>query len=444
MKKIALVVPKGSKYGKNIFLKDFLEKNNVVSGFYGSWETPNLSLLTIAGIIPNTYDISFIDEDHGENVPFDKEYDIVAITGMTQQIYRAYEIGDRFRENGAYVVIGGIHATIMPDEVAQHADTVFLGEGENTWKEFLYDYERGNPKNRYISTDFVDMTLSPVPRYDVLNKKLYSSYSLQTTRGCPRTCNYCTLPIMYGSSYRHKTVNQVIDEIKAIQKVDSNPFIFFADDNMFIMRDHSKELIKEISKLNIVWGTQTDISVADDDELLRLLYASGCHWLFIGFENVSEGGLDFLDEKKWKLKQLCNYERSIENIHRNGINIWGSFMFGGDNDTFSVFEKTLNFTLQNGIYSGSFTILTPLPGTQLFNQMVQTERIVDYDWSRYTFWDVVYKPKHISPDELAQGVAWVYDQFYSKENVNKRTAQLKERLRRLKGHEGEGKVFTQR
>ena len=151
MKKIALIVPRGSKYGKNIFLKDFLEKNNVVSNFYGAWETPNLSLLTIAGVIPRTYEVSFIDEDHGVQVPFDAQYDIVALTGMTQQIYRAYEIIDRFRQKRAYTVIGGIHASIMPEEVLQHADTVFIGEGENTWIEFIEDYEKGEPKKRYVS-----------------------------------------------------------------------------------------------------------------------------------------------------------------------------------------------------------------------------------------------------------------------------------------------------
>ena len=170
---------------------------------------------------------------------------------------------------------------------------------------------------------------------------------------------------------------------------------------------------------------------SDDAELLELLYQSGCHWLFIGFENVSRTGLDFLDENKWKAKQLYHYESAIEKIHKSGINIWGSFLFGGDNDTCDVFENTLNFTLKNGIYSGSFTILTPLPGTQLFQQMSQAGRIIDYDWSRYTFWDVVFKPQHMSPDELAQGVAWVYDKFYSKENVADRAARLKSRMRQI-------------
>ncbi len=430
MKTIAFIVPKGSKYGKNEFLKSFLERNNVVSNFYGAWETPNLSLLTIAGLIPEDYELSFIDEDHGMEVVFDKHYDIVALTGMTQQIYRAYEIANSYRKNGSYVAIGGIHATVMPEEVLEHADTVFIGEGETTWLEFLRDFEKGTPKRKYVCREYIDLSASPVPRYDLLDKSLYTSYSIQTTRGCPRTCNYCTLPIMFGSSYRHKTTGQVINEIKAIQRIDANPFIFFADDNMFIQKEHSKALLKEIEKLGIVWGTQTDISVAEDEELLRMLKKSGCHWLFIGFENVCKNSLDFLDENRWKAKQLENYERSVEKIHDNGLNIWGSFMFGGDSDTSASFEQTLEFTLKNGIYSGSFTILTPLPGTQLFNKMEQNGRIIDYDWGRYTFWDVVFKPENMTADELARGVAWVYDQFYSPENVAVRTAQLKSRLRR--------------
>ncbi len=431
MKTIALIVPKGSKYGKNSLLKHFLEKSDVVSSFYGAWETPNLSLLTIAGVIPEQYHVEFIDEDHGMEIPFSRHFDIVALTGMTQQIYRAYEIAQEFKKRGSYIVLGGIHASVLPEEALEVFDTVFIGEGEITWPRFLQDFENGTPKYSYHSAKVIPLEQSPIPRYDLLDPSLYKSFSVQTTRGCPRTCNYCTLPIMFGSTYRHKTVPQVISEIEAIQKVNADAFVFFADDNMFIQKDYAKELVRQIAKLGITWGTQTDISVADDAELLELLYQSGCHWLFIGFENVSQTGLDFLDENKWKAKQLYHYESAIEKIHKSGINIWGSFLFGGDNDTFDVFENTLNFTLKNGIYSGSFTILTPLPGTQLFRQMSQAGRIIDYDWSRYTFWDVVFKPRHMSPDELAQGVAWVYDNFYSKENVANRTARLKSRMRQI-------------
>lgn len=431
MKKIALIVPKGSKYGKNIYLKDFLMKNDVVSKFYGAWETPNLSLLTIAGLIGNEYDVKFIDEDHGEEIPFDEQFDLVAITAMTQQIYRAYEICEKFREK-AHVVLGGIHVTVLPEEAEKHADTIIIGEGETAWKEFIYDFERGKPKKKYIGKHMLDLKDSPVPDYSLLNKSLYSSFSVQTTRGCPRTCNYCTLPIMYGKTYRQKEAEQVVEEVKAIQRIVKDPFIFFADDNMFIDKNKSKQLMHELSKLNIVWGTQTDISVADDEELLKCIYEAGCHWMFIGFENVSEKGLNFLDAQEWKRKRLYDYELSINNIHNAGINIWGSFMFGGDHDTQDVFQDTLDFVLKNGIYSGSFTILTPLPGTQLFSQMEKQGRIIDYDWSRYTFWDVVFRPENMSDEQLAKGVAWVYDQFYSKENVKERTRKIKERLRRIK------------
>jgi len=435
MKKIAFIVPKGSKYGKNSLLKKFLEKSDVVSNFYGAWETPNLSLLTIAGATPDCYEISFIDEDHGADIPFTEHFDIVALTAMTQQAYRAYEIAEKFKENGSYTVLGGIHASVMPDEALEKIDSVFIGEGESIWLEFLKDFENGKPQKVYKSDIYICMPDSPVPRYDILNPELYTSFSVQTTRGCPRTCAFCTLPIMYGSSFRHKGIKQVIDEIKAIQKIDADAFIFFADDNMFIQKEYSRELVKEIAKLGITWGTQTDISVADDGELLELLYKSDCHWLFIGFENVSRGGLDFLDERRWKAKRLDSYEAAIDRIHRNGVNIWGSFMFGGDSDTPDIFEKTLNFNLKNGIYSGSFTILTPLPGTPLFKQMSESGRIIDYDWSRYTFWDVIYKPFHMEPDELAKGVAWVYDEFYSKKNAAERSAILRSRLKQVRRQE---------
>ncbi|PXV95587.1 radical SAM superfamily enzyme YgiQ (UPF0313 family) [Lachnotalea glycerini] len=429
MRKIALIVSKGSRYGKNNYLQEFLQVNDTVYNFYGMWETPNLSLLTIAGILPENYDIQFIDEDHGQEIDFSQFYDIVALTGMTQQINRTYEIADRFREQGIYVVIGGIHATLLPKEAKQHADSVMVGEGEALWKEFISDYDTGTCREIYESKGYIDLKTSPVPRYDLVDKRLYTSYSIQTTRGCPRSCDYCTLPIMYGSTYRHKTIEQIVNEIKAIKKVDKDAFIFFADDNMFINRDFSFELLEKISTMNIKWGTQTDISVANDTELLKLIHKAGCHWMFIGFENVSESGLKFLDRKQWKAKQLEAYTDSIEKIHKAGLNIWASFMFGGDNDTNETFKKTLDFALDNGIYSGSFTILTPLPGTKLYDDMKEQNRIIDYDWSRYTFWDTVYKPNNLTSDELSKGVAWVYSNFYSKENVIRRTQLIKKRIK---------------
>ena len=431
----ALIVPKGSKYGKNPYLKTFLERNDIVSNFYGAWETPNLSLLTIAGLFPERYRLVFIDEDHGQPIPFDEDFDLVVVTGMTQQINRAYAICDEFRRRGVYTAIGGIHATIYPQEALGHADTVMTGEGESTVPRFLHDWEQGRPNERYDAEGFVNLAQSPTPRYDLTDPSRYTSYSIQTTRGCPRTCSYCTLPVIYGSVYRHKTVEQVIGEIRAIRKTAPNAFVFFADDNMFIHKEHAKKLLEAIAKENIVWGTQTDISVATQPDILEMLRPSGCRWLFIGFENVSRDSLQLLDANRWKAQMCSRYEELIEKIHRSGVFIWGSFLFGTDNDRPGVFEDTLRFTMDNGIYSGSFTILTPLPGTALFEQMKQQGRILDEDWSRYTFWDVIYRPKYMTADELAKGVAYLYDRFYSEENSKIRLANIR---RRLRGRRGEG------
>ena len=432
MIKTALIVPKGSKYGKNKYLKAFLKKNDIVSRFYGAWETPNLSLLTIAGLFPSSYELHFIDEDHGERIPFEGAFDLVVITGMTQQINRAYEISREYRSRGSYTVIGGIHATIYPEEALLYADTVMVGEGELTFRTFLSDYERRVPKRIYRASESFPLTQSPVPRYELVNRSLYSSYSIQTTRGCPRTCAYCTLPVIYGSKYRFKTPEQVVKEIRAIKKVDNTPFIFFADDNMFIHQENSLQLLKAIAKEEIVWGTQTDISVAEKPEILDLLKLSGCRWLFIGFENAAQDSLALLDRNRWKANMSRRYEALIEKIHRSGVYIWGSFLFGTDHDDSSVFENTLDFTVKNGIYSGSFTILTPLPGTELFQQMSQSHRILDYDWSRYTFWDVIFQPKLLSPEELAKGVAWIYDRFYSPENATLRMAKVRNEIKQAK------------
>ncbi|QUI21863.1 radical SAM protein [Vallitalea pronyensis] len=431
MIKTALIVPKGSKYGKNKYLKDFLERNDVVSKFYGAWETPNLSLLTIAGLFPPDYSLHFIDEDHGEEIPFHQHFDLVILTGMTQQINRAYEICSQFKAKGSHTVIGGIHATIYPDEAMGYANTVMVGEGEAIFLEFLEDFRVGQPKKIYKASYYIDLSQSPIPRYDLINTALYSSYSIQTTRGCPRTCGYCTLPVMYGSKYRSKSIKQVIAEIRAIKAIDPSPFIFFADDNMFIDMENSIKLLEAIKKEDIIWGTQTDISVADNTKVLNLLKGAGCRWLFIGFENITKNSLELLDKNKWKANIANRYAKMIEKIHHAGIYIWGSFMFGTDNDSMGVFENTLDFTMKNGIYSGSFTILTPLPGTELFMKMDKENKIIDYDWSRYTFWDVVYKPLLMTEDELAKGVAWIYDQFYSQKNTKIRMSRIKKTMKNM-------------
>ncbi len=433
MTKVALVVPRGSKYGRNQYMKAFMEKNTVVPSFYGAWETPNLSLLTLAALFPPSYELRFIDEDHGEEIPFDEEFQIVMVTAMTQQAPRAYEICCEFKKRGCYTVMGGIHASMLREEAIRYADTVMCGEGEETLPQLLSDYEAGTPKRFYTAGRLTRLEKSPVPRYDLLNPLLYGSYSLQTTRGCPRTCSYCTLPVIYGSHYRHKTAAQVLTELRAIKQVAAAPFVFFADDNMFIRREGSLELLGLLAEEEIYWGTQTDISVGDQPEILSKLREAGCRWLFIGFESPSGGSLETLDRNKWKAGMAQRYERLTANIQEAGVQIWGSFLFGTDADSTDVFENVLEFVQNNGIYSGSFTILTPLPGTQLFQEMEMAGRITDYDWSRYTFWDVVYRPKRMSADELARGVAWIYNQFYNSEAAAYRMAAFRRGLRSGRG-----------
>jgi len=418
MKKIALIVPWVPKIGQKNISKSLFERNIKIRTNFGTKGTPNPSLLTIAGFIPDRYDVSYIDEiNRTRELSFQEHFDIVVLSATTNQINRVYEIARQYKNNGAYVVLGGPHATVLPDEALENVDTVFIGEGEDIFSLFLRDYEKSSPKQVYRNERYVDLSKSPIPRYDLIDSKHFSFYCVQTTRGCPRGCNYCSIPIMYGTTYRHKDVHQVINEIKAIQKIDVNAFIFLSDDNMFINREFSKNLLREIAKLGIKWGTQTDISIADDNELMELIHESGCQWCFIGFENVTKGGLDFLVNKQWKAKRIHTYETAIEKIHDNGINIWGGFMFGGDNDTNDIFGHTLDFIFKHGLYSCSFAIVTPFPGTQLYKQMVDSDRIIEHDWNKYSLFEVVFKPRNMTPGELAKGVEWMYLNYYANENV---------------------------
>jgi radical SAM superfamily enzyme YgiQ (UPF0313 family) len=416
MKKIAFIIP--NLYGivwqndqKSLSHESIAEiiKNRT---YFGTKGTPNPSLLTVAGVVPDAYSICYIDEINGMKIPFDEYFDIVVLSATTNQANRIYDIARLFKNNGSYVVLGGIHASVMPNEALQHVDAVFVGEGEDIFLAFLDDMEKGSPKKIYYSKRYVDISKSPIPRYDIVDPNLFSFYCVQTTRGCPRKCHYCSISIMYGSIYRQKNINQVINEVKAIQAIDTNAFIFFSDDNMFINREYSKKLLREVTKLGIKWGTQTDISIANDDELMKLIHESGCHWLFIGFENVTQNGLDFLANNQWKSNTRDNYERAIAKIRNNGINIWGGFMFGGDSDTIDIFEQTLDFIIKRGIFACSFSVVTPFPGTQLYKKMFDSGRIIEHNWEKYNICELVFKPLHMTPEELVNGIEWLYESFY--------------------------------
>lgn len=369
------------------------------------------ALPLIAGLTPDSFDIKMIDENR-EDINFSERFDLVGITAMTQQATKAYEIADEFRRKGVFVVIGGMHPTVLPKEAKEHADTVMVGEAENTWPVFMEDFLSGRTLPFYRETGVVDLERSPIPRFDLLKDKGYRMQVVQVSRGCPYDCEFCASSKVYGVRYRHKTVNQVIEEIEAIKDIWDTPFIYFADDDLFVHRDFAKRLLRAFIPLNIRWSAYAGSSVAWEDELLGLARESGCLWLSIGFESVTEDGLRSIG--RWKLNQLKRYPAVVEKVQSYGIVVRGSFIVGFDGDDLSIFKGIEDFVISSNIYTINMGILTPFPGTRIREKFQREGRLLDTPWSNYNLVGVNYKPKLMTPLELQTGFVETFERLYER------------------------------
>lgn len=424
--RIALISPKGVGMGKS-------EENKKTDRIYQSLSNidtlkdlmscPNAPLLTIAAIATPYFDeIIYIDEEI-EEIDFSIHYDVVGMSFMTQQATRAYEISEIFKELGTYTVCGGMHPTNLPDQTLEYFDTVFIGEGEDTWHDFMSDFNAGKPKCIYKNYNEIDMEKVAMPRYDLLKINRYKTIPVQISRGCPHNCAFCASTKVYGPKYRHKSVQQVIDEIVYIKTLKQFPHIYFTDDNMLVKRDFAIELLTKLKTMGINWMTHTDISVAENKDILELLYSSGCRKLVIGFESIESESLKALE--KWKYNKLNQYANYIEKIQSYGIGVWGTFIVGLDGDENSVFQKVIDFTLSNHLYGAMISVPTPFPGSQLYKQLEDENRILTKHWGSYTLWNVVVKPKNMTVKELEEGFEYTLKCIYSTEATRKRMEYFK-------------------
>jgi len=397
--KIALINPKDHNpdYSKMVNLKNAFSYN--LSGY-------NLGLLTISALTPETYETVLIDENY-EQIDFSKDYDVVAISAMTNQANRAYEIAKQFRELGRRVVIGGIHATLLPEEVKQHADSVIIGEGENIWSKFLEDVRNKNVKPYYKSTQPVDLTMSPSPAYSRIDFRKYPMIWMQTSRGCVYKCDFCAASNIYDNKIRYKITDQIINELTEINKyANGNQEFVFADDNFLMNKAYARKIIKILGKAGLNWAAQTNVSVAEDEDFIRFIKDNGCKRLFMGFETLSSNG-----NKKGKFKYISKYEELIKTVHSCGIEINGGFIVGFDHDTTDTFKQIVDFITRNNIEMATMSVLTPLPGTQLRDRLLKEKRIISNNWDNYDFSSVVFTPKNMTPQELREGVEWIYNEF---------------------------------
>jgi len=363
---------------------------------------PRLAPMILAALTPKEHDFIYLDEDI-EEVDFEKiEADLIGITAMTIQAKRAYYLAEQFRRRGYPVIIGGIHASSCPDEVALHADAVCTGEAENYWEEILKDVAKGSLKKFYHGKEYPKIKKLPLPKVDVINHKAYSAFPIQATRGCPNRCEFCCIELSSGNEYRKKPVWQVVEEIKALEKYNTGSFkkrYYFNDDNLYVDRGYTMELFEGIAPLNIQWMGMGTIDIVKDEEALALIAKSGCRIFYIGFESISE---ESLKQAKKKYRSINEYKEVAQKLIEQGIIPGGFFVFGFDNDDEHVFRRTADFTIDHHIIISFFNIMTPYPGTSLYER--KKSKLIDFDWNHYSSFKCVYEPTLLTPWQLERGL----------------------------------------
>jgi radical SAM superfamily enzyme YgiQ (UPF0313 family) len=399
-----------------ITLPGFVERAKVIASM------PSLGLLTLAGAIPERHQTTYLEcPDYDEAVLRKTRFDLVAISSFTAMSEVMYRIADFYRACGTKVVLGGLHVTLVPDEAVLYADAIVVGEGEKMWPRVVQDCEQGNLRKVYRNSSPQDVALGHVvPRFDLLDVRRYNRMPIQTTRGCPLHCEFCAASRVFGA-YKLKPVDAVVREIREIKKLWKQPFIELADDNTFVNKQWGKDLVRAIGEENLHWFTETDVSVAEDRELLDLLARSGCRQLLIGFESPTPAALEGIDSSGWKAARCKTYREAIDAIQDRGISVNGCFIVGNDADTPDIFPEIERFVKSSGLADVQVTVLTPFPGTSLYTRLKKEGRLLrERAWERCTLFDVNFVPRGMSVEDLEQGLEYLMGSLYTAEETARR------------------------
>ncbi|MDX1708240.1 MAG: radical SAM protein [Desulfobacterales bacterium] len=377
---------------------------------------PPLGLSFVAAVTPSNWEVKIADENF-EEWTFEAA-DLVGITAFTSSITRAYEIAQTYRRQGITVIMGGIHASMCPDEVLQYADAVVIGEVEGIWQTVIKDFEHNRLQAQYVGPH-VDFSQPQVkPRRDLLNPG-YVWNSVQTSRGCPFNCDFCSVSRYLGKAYRQRFADDVLAELAGID----GELIAFLDDNLVGVSAESKERAKELftgmirSGISKKWWMQTSINSADDEHLLALAAEAGCLCAFIGFEAISEKTLKGM-HKGINLKLgIDNYKNVVKAFHKYGIAVYGAFILGNDFESAAYYRQLADFIARSGIDIVQISLLTPLPGTRLMEQMQKEKRIIyqnfPQDWEKYRLSYLVHRPNGIDPATIYIGNNHIKQRLYS-------------------------------
>jgi len=416
--KIALIAMSGVRvrsqelHDLGVTLPGFLDRGNVIASL------PSLGLLILAGATPKHHEVGYYEDGDIDAEALRAEgYDLVAISTFTAQAPEAYAFAETCRAKGLRTAMGGLHVTVRPDESAEHVDHVFIGEGEEIWPEFLIDLENGRAKERYDATGRVyPLDRSPLPRYDLLDPERYNRITIQTTRSCPHSCTFCASGILLRGPYRKKPIELVQRDLDAISAIWPQPFIELADDNTFVDKRWSRQLVEAMIPYRLKWFTESDITLADDPELVALLRESGCRQVLIGLEDVDETSVATLEKRSFKRKRVKDYARAVRRIQEGGVSVNGCFILGGDEQTPEAFGRIADFAEDVGLAEVQITVLTPFPGTPLYDRLLEEKRLLKPgDWASCTLFDVTYEPARMSVRELEVGLLGLFRRLYTDE-----------------------------
>ena len=411
MKKILLIQP--SPYDKN---HKPIKKNKLY--FVG------LAMPLLAAMMPEDWEAEIVLEVI-EDIPFDTDAELIGISTMGHGVIRSIDIARKFREMGKTVILGGYMASIMADEALKHCDSVVVGDAELVWNELLKDYDEGRLKKIYKDNLENGFFSTPMPRFDlIINKRIGNFLPVQAGRGCPNTCSFCSVACLYKGHYIKKPLEEVVRDIKQVKELGFKKFLLL-DDNIFSDREYLDKLLIEIKKLNMQWMSQCDIRIGRENELLKKLADSGCTTLSFGLESISKESLKGMN-KSWA--NPLEYNELIQNIHSYGIDVSTEMVVGGEGDTLQSIRDTKRFIEDNKITVPRFYILTPIPGTKFFEDMMKAGRIIKEDIYSFDGTEAVHRPKNMSPEELTNAYWELYDSLFTFSSILKRNILRKEFL----------------
>lgn len=364
--------------------------------YIGTWKMEPLMIAVLKSLIPDEIETDFFD-DRIELIDYDNPTDLVLITVETYTAKRSYEIAKEYKKRGKTIIMGGYHTTLIPEEVLEHADAVLLGNAENILMKVIGDFKEANLKKVY---DGGIANQQILPDKSIFEGKKYLPISLiETGRGCCHSCEFCAISSYYNCKYFKRDHDLIIEDIKN----NKNPYYFLVDDNLVADPDNAKSLFKKIEPLKIKWGGQGTLSMAKDEELLKAMKKSGCELILIGFESLSEESLRQMNKSFNIVKK--ERDEMVERIHKAGIGIYATFVFGYDGDTFETFEDTFKFAKKHNFYTAAFNHLLPFPGTSLYDRLKREDKLLHDKWwleENYNYGEAAFKPKNMSPEELSE------------------------------------------